>query len=67
MSPKQNKTFELSDEDLRIVAGGMDCATAKAVAGIYASVSTALGALGNTTQAAIYIGKAQGVLQGGCY
>jgi hypothetical protein len=66
MSPKHN-SFELSDEDLRIVAGAMDCATARAVATAYVSIGSVLAAEGNVPEATVYKALAAGVLQGGCY
>ena len=68
MSPKHKPEidFELSDEELRNISGAMDCATAKAVATAYESLSKVLGAEGDVGAAAIYAGMANGVAQGGC-
>ena len=64
----QNEGFrELTAQEMIDVAGGMDCATAKAVATAYVSIGSVLAAEGNVPEATVYKALAAGVMQGGCY
>jgi len=58
---------ELNDNELDLVAGGMDCKSSMAVAQVYILTAEALGALGNSAGSAAFSGRAQGVLEGGCH
>ena len=62
-----SELLELNDAELETVAGGMDCKSAMAVAQVYIITADALGALGNSAGSAVFSGKAQGVLEGGCH
>jgi len=57
---------DLNNDELAAVAGGMDCATAVAIGWIYTTTALALYGLGDKVGAAFFLGKSEGVVQGGC-
>ena len=58
--------LNLNDDELAVVAGGMDCATAVAIGWICTTTAIALNGLGDTAGASYFLGKSEGVVQGGC-
>jgi len=55
---------ELNDDELEVLAGGMDCKWAVIVAKIYLASSDILTAAGNEKGAEFALGNASGVLTG---
>jgi hypothetical protein len=65
--PEMNTEIrELNDAELEAVSGGMTCQTARMVALIHLTTATALYGLGQTAAGDIFLGKAGGVVDGGC-
>lgn len=56
----------LSDAELDACAGGLDCATAKAVASAYNAASKAMGSVGQRTVAVYFAATATSVTNGHC-
>ena len=56
----------LSDDELAVVDGGMECAAAIALGWVYTTTAVILNAAGNKEGAQYFLGKSQGLLQGAC-
>jgi predicted negative regulator of RcsB-dependent stress response len=57
---------ELNDDELEVLAGGMDCKWAAIVANIYRASGDILIAAGNVPGAFDAYGHSSGVFEGGC-
>ena len=56
----------LTNEELNLVSGGMDCRTAIAVSQAYNAAAKVMGALGDNLSSMHFSGRAMGVLDGAC-
>jgi hypothetical protein len=57
---------EVTDTELDVVAGGMNCSSAMVLARINLAAARVAGALGDSVGQGFYLGQAAGLLQGGC-
>jgi len=56
----------LTNEELNLVSGGMDCRTAIAVSQAYVAAAQVMGAVGDNLSSMNFSGRATGVIQGAC-
>ena len=57
---------ELSGAKLEVVAGGMECQSALALAKVYATIGMLAGSMGRPETGLYFTGLASGVTQGSC-
>ena len=60
------EALELNDDELEVVAGGMDCKTGAALSDFYFGLADCMKAIGNTPLYLLYTGKGSGIVTGAC-
>jgi hypothetical protein len=61
-----DKFETLTNEELNLASGGMDCRTAIAVSQAYTAAAGVMSAVGDQLTSMLFSGRAQGVIDGGC-